>query len=564
MPPAGRVSVYVPILVAVLVFVFFLQAFRASLIKSPVFDEPIHIVAGLSYLKTREFKINLQHPPLLKEIGALPLLILGVRWPMTDQAWAAIGDVQDARFRWQLESKIIFGSDPDRIMFWSRLPFALLGALLGYLIYAWGRRLLGQTAALGALFLYAFDPTMIGHAYLVTTDVGFAVFGFLFLFCLWLYLNYRSPGRLLWCGLSLGAALASKFAAIFLLPIAAVLVFWATRWIRVPAPARGSPLTDPYAFEAGGRRIVRCACALLAMGLLATILIEALYFFPRDPFLYIKGMGRLYYDHDPTYLPFMAGTFQQRFLSYYLVATLVKEPVASIVLIAFGLLALIRRGSVTVMDRAFILLPPAGLFVVNTLWSHDLGIRYVIPALPFLHLAGGAGLAALLREEKSLGKVAAVGCAAWVTVAAIGIYPDHLSYFNEAACVLQDPEQMGVDGGTRCGPLWLDDSNVDWGQGLKQLKEWLKIHAPDRAVRFAYFGSVNPNSYGLSLERIDLADLMRLPSPGLYVLSGHYVARGIGELRKHYLDGPGNWLLHIRPTAVVGHAYYVYDIPEPG
>ena len=40
-------------------------------------------------------------------------------------------------------------------MFWGRLPFIVLAALLGGLIYWWGRELVGPAAALGALFLYA-------------------------------------------------------------------------------------------------------------------------------------------------------------------------------------------------------------------------------------------------------------------------------------------------------------------------------------------------------------------------------------------------------------------------
>ena len=50
-----------------------------------------------------------------------------------------------------------------------------------------------------------------------------------------------------------------------------------------------------------------------------------------------------------------------------------------------------------------------------------------------------------------------------------------------------------------------------------------------------------------------------LPAAGLYVVSAHFLARGIGELAKRYGDGPGNWLLRTRPSAVVAHAYYVYD-----
>src|SRR6266581_828121 len=140
-----------------LVLVFFLQMFTASPIKTPTFDEPAHIGAGLSYLKTGDFKVNPQHPPLLKEIGALPLVLMGIRFPISREDWKGIGARPHPFFQWQLGRDIIFGNDPDRVMFWSRLPFILLAVLLGALVVSWGRRLLGATAAAGALLLYVFD-----------------------------------------------------------------------------------------------------------------------------------------------------------------------------------------------------------------------------------------------------------------------------------------------------------------------------------------------------------------------------------------------------------------------
>jgi hypothetical protein len=61
----------------VLLLLFVAHALSASLIKTPTYDEPVHLGAGLSYLQTREFKVNLQHPPLLKELAALPLVLQG-------------------------------------------------------------------------------------------------------------------------------------------------------------------------------------------------------------------------------------------------------------------------------------------------------------------------------------------------------------------------------------------------------------------------------------------------------------------------------------------------------
>ena len=41
---------------------------------SAVFDETAHLPAGYTYLTTRDFRLNPEHPPLAKELAALPLL----------------------------------------------------------------------------------------------------------------------------------------------------------------------------------------------------------------------------------------------------------------------------------------------------------------------------------------------------------------------------------------------------------------------------------------------------------------------------------------------------------
>ena len=90
MSPARRPASIHDLLAGLLVAVFLLQSFFASLQKSPVYDEPPHIASGLSYLATGVFRANLQHPPLLKEMSALFLRAAGSEWPRTEEARALI------------------------------------------------------------------------------------------------------------------------------------------------------------------------------------------------------------------------------------------------------------------------------------------------------------------------------------------------------------------------------------------------------------------------------------------------------------------------------------------
>jgi hypothetical protein len=473
----------------VLIAIFLTQGLLASRIKSPVFDETGDIAAGLSYIQTGEVRSNLQHPPLVKELAGVSLYLAGIRLPESAEVLQKMAGGGERA----VGSELIAAYGPDRVMFWARLPFVLLAAALGGLLWWWGRRLVGETAALAALFLYTFDPTILGHSYLATMDVGLAAFGVLFLYALWKYQQAPGGQRLAFCGVALGLMLCTKFSALFLFPAGAVLLL-----------------------------IRRQAAALVMMGLIATFVIQTVYLSPGGLFLYATGLERVNADHNPDYLVFLGGQFQHHFATYFPAAYLLKEPIAAIALGAIGLFAMRKF-----KDRLFLLLPPAAIFAGHMAFADDLGIRYIIPALPFLYLIGGLG-AAWLTGKGIAGRIAAGALGCWLLVAAFGVAPDHLSYFNEAA------------GGTRNGPSWLDDSNVDWGQGLKQLKEYVK----DRPFKLAYFGSFPPAGYGLNAQP---ADLTKAPAPGLYVVSAHFVART-----------PAEWLRH--PTAIVGHALYVYEI----
>ena len=529
-----------------LIAVFLLQSFFASRIKSPVYDEPAHIAAGLSYIETGEFTANPQHPPLLKEMSGLSLRLAGVRWPKSAEARQLI-EGSKAGLEWPVGNAIIAANGPDKVMFWSRLPFILLAGLLGILLYAWGREMVGPTAALGALFLYALDPTVLAHSYLVTTDAGLAAFTVLFLWALWSYVRHPSWKRLLLCGLALGAVLGTKFSAVILLPVGAVLMLAAVHWHPEPAPARGPDTPGPSGSGKKGKK----SHAASDRAKRAERAPELAWWRPR----------RVNADHNPEYLAFLAGQLEHRFPSYFAVAYLLKEPVASILLAAVGLVVLVRSKAITVLQKLFLLLPPAALFAGYTLAADDAGIRYIVPVLPFAFLAGGVGLEALIRNRSFGGRWVAAVLSAWMVVAAAGIYPDHLSYFNETACLLQDPGKMGLDGGSRCGPLWLDESNVDWGQGLKQLKAWMDQHGGGRTIHLGYHGSFPPENYGLTYQKIGMPDLVGNPAPGLYVFSAHLVAR-VPVLAEKLGSEAGQWLRRTPPTAIVGHSLYVYDIAQ--
>jgi hypothetical protein len=567
-----------------LLVVFFLQVFFVSLAKSPSWDEPGHLAAGLTYLETGNFLVNPQHPPLLKELSGMSLLLSGARLPEGPPTREFLKGNPD--YQWIVGSKILVTGDFERNLLRARLPLMLVAVMLAAVLFVWGRQLIGAAAALGGLFLFALDPTVIAHAGFVTMDVGCTAFMVLMLFAVWNYAQRPSALRLVLCGLAVGAALTAKFTAIFLLPVVAVLLLAAVRWAPGKAAGAGARQVagpDDLCPCGSGRKHKNChgkarqdkaasladfdympyaraAGAFLLMLAIALVVIEVVYGFHGGIGRYIAGLRLVNADHDADYLSFMAGQLRYRFPSYFAVAYLLKEPIAALVLAGLGVFQLLRARDIGILAKLFLLLPPAVLFTMHSMFAGDLGIRYIIGVLPFTCLAGGLALASLVRSGSMAKRCVAGVLCAWSVVAAAGIYPDELSYFNEMAC-LDDPGKIGLDGGSRCGTEWLDDSNVDWGQGLKQLGDWLDVNAKGRPIRLAYFGSFPPEVYGLPPQSQSLTekDLMQVPAPGLYAVSTHLYAHTNGTIDK-FRQG-SVWMRITQPVALVGHAYLIYDIP---
>lgn len=511
--------------------------------KSITGDEVAHIPAGYSYLRTREIILNPMHPPLVKELAALPLLWLYPDIPLDAQKIRDIGK-HDYTYQWPFGEELLVGQNLQRLLFWSRIPAILISLGLAVMVMLWASELWGRSGGLLALFLYVFDPTITAHAQLVTTDVGCAFFSTLFLYCLRRFALAPSGPRLLACGLTLGLALGAKFTGVVLLPLSALL-------LAVVAWNPGRPSEAPSAVPTSRfKRLTTAAVALGVMCALAYLTVWAIYFFPSDPLFYLEGMRDVQRDHNPEYLHFFMGDFRHgSWPSYFLVALLIKTPLPELLFVAAALVLALGGWRRNWREEAFIVIPLAGLFVGYAILASPIGVRYVIPCLPFLFIFSGRVAAALAEAPRALA-AAAAATALWLIVEFVAIWPDHLSYFNEIA------------GGSRGGIAWLDDSNVDWGQGFLELRRYVREKSLHN-YRLCNFGYFNPAYYGISGQLVWLDDLIPPPPPGTLILSAHCVARIRGWLKDDYGDGPENWIAHIEPQAIVGHAYWVYEIPGP-
>ncbi len=109
------------------------------------------------------------------------------------------------------------------MLFTARLVTIFMTGILAFAVAQWTKKRFGITAALLALGFIAFDPNLIAHGRYVTNDVILTLFFFLTV-TLWSdFLEYGGNRRLAAVSVTFGLALVSKFAAVILVPILAVV-----------------------------------------------------------------------------------------------------------------------------------------------------------------------------------------------------------------------------------------------------------------------------------------------------------------------------------------------------
>jgi len=209
-------------------------------------DEIPHISGGYYYLKTNRYFINPEHPPLVKDIAGLGIMLFSNPRPafpnITEQVDLP-SDYQRPSYpfkhtnfpkilEWQ-NNQIHFGelflfhpqNNPDRIAFYARLAVIFVNTLLLYFLFFLLAKIWGERAALLGLFFFAVSQFSIAHGSFVVIDFMSAVLTVIAIVCFAIYLkNYiekkNITGYLLLTSLFFALALLSKFSSIVLLPAA--------------------------------------------------------------------------------------------------------------------------------------------------------------------------------------------------------------------------------------------------------------------------------------------------------------------------------------------------------
>jgi len=182
---------------------------------SATMDEGPHISAGYSYLKFKDFRLNPEHPPLMKVMAGAPLQFMNLNFPTEHKAWK-----EDINGQWDIGPEFFYrsGNDADKLITWARIPMLLIFLALGIFIFRVAKKFYGPSTALLATFFYAFSPTFMAHGRYVTTDVAAALGFFIGAYYFLEFLKLRTKKSFWAASIAFGIALLLKFSVFLLIP----------------------------------------------------------------------------------------------------------------------------------------------------------------------------------------------------------------------------------------------------------------------------------------------------------------------------------------------------------
>lgn len=569
---------------------------------SPIVDEIPHIGAGYSYIADHTFQFNPEHPPLAKDVAGLALLPLKINPEFLSSYNASRpGTVND---QWNFGRQLIFhsGVDPATIVHFAKVPLILFFILSGWLIFLWSKRTFNSRTGLVAVFLFAFSPTVIAHSRFVTTDVP-ALFGILFATYFFIqYLKEQSNINFWLASVSFGVALLTKFSTFLLIPY---FLLMALVWVW----AQNNGYIKPTI------RLVTKTILIMAVGFIVIvgpiyqlqifnyppaqqkndaevtlrnypfpILSKTVIWASDKPILrpYAEwglGMAMVFQRAEGGNNTYFMGKFSnQSFKAYFPVVYVLKEPIPFLLLLLSSIWIGWRawrnnresfKNKIKDHFPIFAMLLWIFIYVATSINANlNIGIRHLIPIYGFIFILVAGGIERFaqnyesrIRNQESGNKkgllrnsyfIILVLLLFWYLIEFISVYPYYLTYFNQFA------------GGPAGGHRYVVDSNLDWGQDLQRLDDFIEKNNIDK-IYLDYFGWAEQSYY--------LGDAFVWIMGGKYTSTEGFLKDNpnggwLGVSASFYQEStvkpinPYAWLKNIKPTAVIGNSIFVWYIAQ--
>lgn len=536
--------------------------------ESQTWDEANHIFTGYRSWTHADFGLNPEHPPLLKLLATTPLLWSQPKSPALEGRYFK----EDAFLRGK---EFLYQNDPDKILARTRTVAASLTLLAALVVFFGTREMFGRGAAFIALALLTFDPNFLAHGALITTDVGLACFMFLSVYLFYRFVKSPSALRLIMAGVAVGFVLAVKHTGFLVLPILFLLslceiafsvverkniardalklfgslvlitligwiVLWSFYRFRYEARPDGLQMNPPLVEYVKGLKPSEAW----------PISTAARFRILPESYLYGLVDVRLTADYYTSYV--LGKVYAHGVWFYFPVVFLIKSTVGvlALFLLSLGIIAthrLNRRREIV-----FLVVPTIFYLLVAMTVGMNIGVRHILITYVFLYvLIGGAASSLIQRSRK------------WVYAVLVFLlvhagssvmaFPNYIPYANE------------LWGGPSQTHKYLTDSNSDWGQQLKSVKQYLDQRGTQECW-FLYFaeGVAEPSYYGIPCKPLPTISTLWLNLPidvpgsidGPVLISASNLS-GV-EFGPGSLDPYGQFKL-LKPTAVIDRGVFVFD-----
>ncbi len=546
-----------------LLLVHFILAVTSMIQKSSTSDELLHVVAGYSYLTERDFRYNPEHPPLVKEIAAFPLLFLDLNLEK--------GNAWNNAYEWIAGKEFFFkdNENADLILFLGRLMMILISCLLAYFIFKFASELYGNKAGVFALFLYIFSVNILAHARIVQTDLPAALIILMGIYFFRKLLMNPNLKNVLINGLIFGIALSIKFTTIYL------LIFYIVLFITFIVIKRYTKKERNEIYEIftknSIKRFIKYSIIILVIPLIILFIVYGFNFdlynnqlkkeivehavgdnfigkvsygvvkFVPVPSYYLQGLKQVVKQSKTGYRAYIMGQYKKGGWWYYFpIAFLIKTPIAMLLLIILALIFL-KKLKKNWMDELFLIIPALLYFLFFIPSQLNIGLRHILPVYVFLFIF----VSKIINHKKFLIKFLIIILSIWYLISSLIIFPNYLAYFNE----IVTPDY---------GHNFLIDSNLDWGQDLKGLKKYLDKNEIKDKIYLSYWGPDDPDYRNINYEfyrRIMDDNEVCQEVKGYIAVSVNHLV-GMKEYESYCFD----WLDKYEPITKIGYSIWVYKI----
>nr|AQS32858.1 hypothetical protein [uncultured bacterium] len=575
---------------------------------SPVVDEIPHIGAGYSYITKGDHRLNPEHPPLAKDLAGISLKIAGIR---DEAAFISKFWQEDTNGQWEFGRKLIFGSGNDaiRLIRFAKIPQLIFFILCAILIFVWTRKIYGYLAALIALFLFSFSPTVLAHSRFVTTDMP-ALFGTLIGTYFFIHYLEKPTGRNLWLtGIIFGIAQLTKYSVFLLVPFfLGLAILYAF-------------LNYPKSKIFNSLYIIRNTIFIIAIGYIFVVwpvycfhtwnyqpelqhshtqellqsyghrsLADTVVYFSNKPVirgLTEYGLGLLMVTQrqaggNTTY--FMGEVRNWSWPQYFPIVYFLKEPLPFWLLLTAVFLYSSAKMKFSIFNFQFSKIKDwfrdhfteltmilwLVLYWYTSIRSNlNIGVRHLLPVYGFTFILLAGQLNKIIQNVKCKDQNDNVKSKiinpthkfyiliftllilfGWYLIENLRVYPYYLTYFNQIA------------GGPSGGYRYVVDSNLDWGQDLKRLADWVEKNNVQK-IYFDYFGWADQNYYlgdkmvwiqaGQFKNREDF--LQQYPEGGHIAVSASFYMGSREKPETSYA-----WLDGYKPLTIIGNSIFVWYI----